>query len=478
MMKTFYWHDYETWGANPSIDRPSQFAGVRTDESLNVISDPLVIYCQPPVDVWPHPEACLVTGISPQTARKEGLPECDFIAKIHREMAQPGTCTVGYNSLRFDDEVTRYTLFRNYFEPYAREYQYGNSRWDIIDMVRLVYALRPDGIEWPMVDGKPSFRLENLTIANGILHESAHDAYSDVDATIKLAKLIKDSKPELYSYVLANKGKREVSQMIDVERRRPLLHISSRFPSTRGCAGLVAPIAMHPVNRNAVIAFDLSVDPSPMARMSAEEIRERVFTSEADLPEGEQRLPVKLIHLNKCPILATPKLLDTSASERLGIDKQECERNWHTLLGLDVANKLQDMYRLDDFATPEDIEARLYDGFISDQDKPVMQEVRSASPAMLAEQAFAFKDGRLNSMLFPYRARNFNNSLNPADQTQWREWVKQRLLHGSDRRLSRDQLITRIGELELNHAEESGKLHLLQQLRSYVAEISAQFDLG
>ena len=117
MTTTLYWHDYETTGATPARDRPSQFAGVRTDEALNVIGEPLVIYCQPPRDILPHPVASLVTGITPQLAESEGLPEREFISRIHAELAQPGTCGVGYNSIRFDDEVTSYTCYSKFIDP-------------------------------------------------------------------------------------------------------------------------------------------------------------------------------------------------------------------------------------------------------------------------------------------------------------------------------------------------------------------------
>jgi exodeoxyribonuclease-1 len=134
---SFYWHDYETFGANPSIDRPSQFAGIRTDSELNIIAEPLEVFCQPAPDFLPQPMACLITGITPQHALANGVNEAEFMAIVHKELAAPGTCGVGYNSIRFDDEVTRYGLYRNFYEPYGREWQNGNSRWDLIDVVRL-----------------------------------------------------------------------------------------------------------------------------------------------------------------------------------------------------------------------------------------------------------------------------------------------------------------------------------------------------
>ena len=142
MPDTFYWHDYETFGADPTRDRPVQFAGLRTDRDLNPVGEPLVVYARPADDCLPHPQACLITGISPLAALAQGIPECDFIGRIHAELAQPHTCGVGYNSLRFDDEVTRFTLYRNFYDPYAREWQNGNSRWDIIDLLRTAIRLQ------------------------------------------------------------------------------------------------------------------------------------------------------------------------------------------------------------------------------------------------------------------------------------------------------------------------------------------------
>ena len=187
---SIYWYDFETFGNNPRRDRASQFAGIRTDEDLNIIGDPLVMYCKPANDFLPNPMACLITGITPQLTLEKGIAEAEFTRRILEEFAQPGTCVAGYNSIRFDDEVTRQLLYRNFHDPYEREWKNGNSRWDIIDMVRLCAATRPEGIEWPKKeDGSNSFRLEELTKANGITHAEAHDALSDVLATIEFAQV-------------------------------------------------------------------------------------------------------------------------------------------------------------------------------------------------------------------------------------------------------------------------------------------------
>jgi exodeoxyribonuclease-1 len=247
MTETFYWHDYETWGADPSRDRASQFAGLRTDLDLNPIGEPLVIYAKPADDFLPHPEACMVTGISPQLAYEQGAPEADFFRFIHEELSTPGTCALGYNTLRFDDTVTRFGFYRNFYDPYEREYANGNSRWDLIDVVRLTRALRPEGINWPTKDdGSNSFRLEDLTAANEIEHAGAHDALVDVKATIALARLLKQAQPKLFDYVFTHRDKNSINILLDVVNPKPVVHSSMRFPARLGCVASVLPLIRHP----------------------------------------------------------------------------------------------------------------------------------------------------------------------------------------------------------------------------------------
>lgn len=425
-MNSLYWHDYETWGANPAADRPAQFAGVRTDEALNIIGEPLMIYAKPTADLLPNPEACLITGITPQHAVAEGLSEPQFIARIHREFAEPGTCGVGYNSLRFDDEVTRYTLFRNFYDPYEREWKNGNSRWDLIDVVRMMYALRPEGMNWPThPDGSPSFKLEDLSAANGLSHESAHDALSDVYATIALAKRIRELQPRLYDYAYSLRLKQTVQAQFDWINKKPLLHTSSRFPAAQACTALVMPLAPHPVNKNAVIVYNLAVDPSPLLSLTAEEIAARLFVSEADLPEGQARVPLKLVHANKSPMLAPLSMLTEPVAERLCIDRAQCEHHWQLLKDADLNEKLRAVFAEREFPASADPEQQLYTGFIPNEDRALMAQVREASGEQLAQ--FSFKDARLNAILRRYRARHFPESLSPEEDLWWQEQVYERL---------------------------------------------------
>lgn len=431
---TYYWHDYETFGADPSRDRPVQFAGLRTDADLNPVGEPLVIYSRPANDYLPHPQACLITGITPQLALEKGLAECEFIARIHEELSQPGTCGVGYNSIRFDDEVTRYTLYRNFYDPYAREWQNGNSRWDIIDMVRAAHALRPEGIEWPLrEDGQPSFRLEDLTAANGIAHGAAHDALSDVEATIALARLVRDRQPRLYDYVNKNRDKKSALSMLDVDSLRPVLHVSGMFGAARDNIALIAPLAAHPQNKNEIICYDLMADPHDLLSESPEELTQRLYTRADDLPEGVQRPGLKSVHINKCPVLVTAKMADSATAERLGIDGALCRAHLAALREAKSSDsagfirRMQEIASGRDFPPQTDPDRMLYAGFLPSSDKRLLDAVRDATPEELAGGSYPFEDERLPELLFRYRARNFPDSLSMAEQEQWETYRFQRL---------------------------------------------------
>ncbi len=469
MTFSFYWHDYETWGTDPRRDRPSQFAGIRTDAELNVIGKPLIQYCKPADDMLPHPKACLVTCITPQYAMANGVAEAEFFQAIHHEMAKPGTCSVGYNNIRFDDEVTRFGLYRNFFEPYAREHMNGNSRWDIIDVVRLTRALRPEGIEWPIKDdGVTSFRLEELTVANGIEHAEAHDALSDVYATIAMAKLIKEKQPRLFEYQLKMRNKQLVAEQLNVTSKQPVLHVSSKYPAKDGCIAMVAPLVNHPINKNSVVVYDLRVDPTKMIELSAEEIQQRVFISQADLPDGVERIPLKEVHINKCPVVVPMGTLTDSAADEWGIDVAQAEKHLDMIRQAGLDTKIQQVYTGQDFGPITDPDQALYGGgFFSDGDRRLMEYVRATPVAELADLNLDFSDERLPEMLFRYRARNWPQSLSVEERTRWNEFRQQRLCSQEMGGITLEEYRSTLSRMMVDPALGEDKRRVLSELADW-----------
>ncbi|WP_158968854.1 exodeoxyribonuclease I [Paraglaciecola sp. L3A3] len=468
---SIFWHDYETWGANPQKDMPCQFAGIRTDLELNIIDEPLMMFSQIASDCLPNPYACLVTGITPQKTLREGLIERDFIAKIHHEFSKENTCVAGYNNIRFDDEITRYTLYRNFYDPYAREWQNGNSRWDIIDLARACYALRPEGIEWPLKEsGQPSFKLEDLTKANNVEHQDAHDAMSDVYATIAIAKLIKQAQPKLYDYIFTLRNKKKVLELINCEQLTPLVHVSSKISSEHGCCTWIVPIGFHPTNKNAVIVLNLAQDPSPLFNLDPEQVRDKLYTPSNMLEEGEERLPIKLIHINKCPVLAPAKTLTTDNAERLNIDRQACLDNLQKIKNNpSLLTKLQEVYTDNHDREPLDADYALYTGgFFSSADKYLMQQVVTANLQELTELTLPFEDERLNTLLFRYRARNFPQCLNQTETEKWQRYRQFKLTdESSNASIKLTEYLQLLEQLSIEHKNNPEKLELLKTLYIY-----------
>jgi len=471
---TFLWHDYETFGAQPRRDRPAQFAAIRTDAELNEIGEPIMLYCQPANDFLPDPQACLITGITPQTCLERGIPEHAFAAEIEKALSATGTIGVGYNTIRFDDEVTRFLFWRNLIDPYAREWQNGCGRWDLLDVVRTAYALRPDGINWPThPDGRPSFRLEDLSKANGLAHEAAHDALSDVRATIALARLIRDKQPKLFDFCLGLHKKDKVAAEIGLPLRKPLLHITGMFPVERGCLGVVWPLAIHPTNRNEVLVWDLSADPSELATLDAETVRLRLFSRSADLPEGMTRLPIKSIHLNKSPIvISNLKTLSAEMGKKWNISLEEALHHAELASALpDMSALWQAVFQRQEEAI-SDVDEDLYGGFIGNGDRRLLQDLRTLSPEKLATARPAFTDPRLDELLWRYRARNFAYTLNEEELAQWEEHRSARLFEGAGGARTMDDLFAQIDTLA-ETADERAEA-ILGALYDYADSIAPQ----
>lgn len=471
MDTSFFWHDYETFGRVPRRDRPAQFAGVRTDAGLNEVGEPVMWHCQPSPDVLPDPESCLLTGILPQHCLQHGLPEHAFAAAIEAQLAQPGTIGVGYNSIRFDDEVTRFLFWRNLIDPYAREWQNQCGRWDLLDVVRCTWALRPEGIEWPLHDdGRPSFKLEHLTAANGLAHEAAHDALSDVRATIALARLIQTRQPRLWDFCLKLRRKEAVRDEIGVGR--PFVHLSGMYPVERGCLAVVWPLAPHPTNRNELIVWDLSQDPAMLEGLDAEALRLRMFTRQDELPEGVTRLPVKTIHVNKSPIVIGNLKTLGGAAERWGIDLAQAMQHAERAARLDprVQSRWAEVFARPEAGGPVDVDEDLYGGFVGPDDRRQLDRLRALSPQALAAKKPAFADPRLEELVFRYRARNFPETLDEAEQQRWLEHRHARLLEDAGGGLTLPAFFERIDEL-VETADERQQA-LLEALYDYAEGIA------
>ncbi len=436
-MASILWYDLETYGLEPRHDRIAQFACVRTSESLEPLSGGLTLHCRITPDYLPSPYACLVHGITPQKTLEEGLPEYQFAKAIRTEMMAPGTCVTGFNSIKFDDEFVRNLFYRNLFDPYEREWADGNSRWDIIDLFRATRDLRPEGMKWPdSEDGKPEFKLGRLAQANGINLVNAHDALADIEATIALARLVRARQPRLYDWYWRHRTRDSLRPLVNLAAHEPLVHTSAAYTGERGCTTVVAPVGMIPGRRDGVVAVDLRWDPEPLLSLPVDEIRRRVFGKAAELAPGE-RIPLANLRLGRCPYLAPLSILDKQAEERLGLDV-ELARKRAAALGKnpELIQKLSAVFSPGGTDKAEaDPEYRIYTGgFFRDEDKDAMDSVHemlaTLGPSRTRPQAYAlpFLDERLPQLTRRLFARNWPETLSPAERARWRSFCAGRLL--------------------------------------------------
>lgn len=471
MAASFLFYDLETFGSDPRRTRIAQFAAMRTDADLNPVEEPVSFFVRPADDLLPSPVATLITGITPQHALREGVNEVEAFARIAEEMSRPETCTLGWNSLRFDDEFVRHGLFRNFYDPYEREWRGGNSRWDLLDVMRLAHALRPEGIVWPQrEDGATSFRLEHLALANGVREGDAHEALSDVLATVGMARKFREAQPRLWEYALKLRDKKFAAGLLDTTAMAPALHISQRYPASRLCAAPVLPLARHPRFDNRVIVFDLEGDADALLQLDAEDIADRLYTPAADLPHGEKRVPLKEVHLNRSPALVAWSHLREEDFLRLQIDRSAVEASADLLrpFAAGLAEKVRQVYASERAHEPSDADASIYDGFIADGDKRRLAEVRATPPEHLDKREFGFKDSRLPELLFRYRARNWPETLSTSEHLRWDDYRRVRLTRDAGlSELTLEGYFAEIATLRLANTDDGNKQVLLDHLDAW-----------
>ena len=430
MAQTFFFYDLETSGLNPRQDRIMQFAGQRTDMDLEPIGEPYNLLVTLNDDTLPSPDALMVTGITPQKTVEEGYTEAQFARMLSEEIFTPDTIAVGFNNIRFDDEFIRHLLWRNFHDPYEWSWKDGRSRWDLLDVVRLTRALRPEGINWPLdAKGEPSNRLELITSANSIAHENAHDALADVTALIAVTKLIKQKQPQLYNYLLKMRDKKVVQQLVNMDDKKPFVYASGRYDKEFAKTTVAFPLT---TSRNGgVVVYDLRYDPTPFVGLSVEEFSAKLFASwEERQAEDFVKLPVKELQYNRCPAVAPLGVLEQGDGwQKISLDLKTVQKHQNILLNHpDFAEKLRTIFENKPaFKKLPDPEAQLHEGFLNNRDRLRVEAVRNADERELADFHPEFQDERLAPLLLHYKARNFPRSLSEDDLVQWEAWRAQHL---------------------------------------------------
>ena len=436
MGKTFFFYDLETSGLKAREDRIMQFAGQRTDLNLEPIGEPVNILVKMTDDALPSPGAINVTKITPQQTLMDGVREAEFCKYVTEEIFVPDTVAVGYNIVRFDDEFMRAILWRNFYDAYEWEWKDGRSRWDMLDVVRLTRALRPEGINWPFTDdGKPTNRLELITELNGLEHAHAHDALSDVYATIAVAKLIKEKQPKLFEYLYKMREKNAVKKLVNLEDKQPFVYASGRYSNEFNKTTVVVPFT---AGRNGnVLVYDLRYnlervlsDPLFLGHTQGRSAKLTVL-EKGDSATRSNFFPIiKELCYNKCPAVAPLAVLDSQDGwSKIGLTKEQVEENLQILMEHpEFAERMRSEYeKRPEFSPAIEPEAALYDGFLNDTDRIKVAAVRNAESRNLADFHPEFIDERLPELLLHYKGRNYPECLSESEVEAYEEYRHHRL---------------------------------------------------
>lgn len=467
MSQTFFFYDLETSGLNPRQDRIMQFAGIRTTPELEPIGEPYNVLVKLNDDTLPSPDALMVTGITPQETQSDGLTEAEFAKLLRDEIFTPDTIAIGFNNIRFDDEFVRTLFWRTFNDPYEWCWREGRGRWDILDVVRMTRALRPDGIEWPVVDGKEVNKLELITKQNGIDHLKAHDALSDVEALIAVTKLIRDKQPQLYAHLFMVKDKKKVAELVNLDDKKPFVYVSGQYEAEYHKASVAFPLTS---GRNGnVIVYDLRYDPTPLLNLSAKELAKSMFAKwEERQKDGFVKLPVKELQYNRAPAVAPLGVLEREGGwEKLSLSLEVIEKHRDILLSSpSFAENVRSLYEgRPEFPKEADPEAQLYDGFVPDVDKLRIEKVRHANADTLADMHPEFTDERLNALLLHYKARNYPQSLAEDEVGEWEQW------RGARIKRQLPAFVTRLQQLAVIHSGDDSKEYILQELQLWAESI-------
>lgn len=468
MAQTFFFYDLETSGLSGRDDRIMQFAGIRTNTDFQPVGEPINVLVALNDDTLPSPEALMVTGITPQQTTAEGYTEAQFAKFLSEEVFTDDTLTVGFNNIRFDDEFIRHLFWRNFYDPYDWCWKNGCSRWDILDVVRMTRALRPDGIVWPVdSEGKATNRLELITKENGIDHFKAHDALSDVEALIAVTKLIKEKQPQLFEYLLKMRDKNEIKKLVNLTDKQPFVYTSGRYDSEFNKTTVGFPLTAGK-NGN-VIVYDLRIDPTQFIDLDAKLLAKKMFASwEERKAEDFIKLPVKELQYNRAPAVAPLAVLEKEDGwKRVGLDLATIEKHRKVLLGAShfAENIRTIMESRPEFKKSSDPEAQLYDGFVNDRDRLKIEAVRNAPERQLADFHPEFTDERLAPLLLHYKARNFPKTLSDTEATQWEQWRMTRL------NAQLPGFMKSLQKLVSTETDES-KLFVLQELQLWLENVA------
>jgi exodeoxyribonuclease I len=467
MQKTYLFYDLETSGLNKAFDQVLQFAAIRTDLDLNEIERHEIIVRLSP-DIIPSPGGIIIHQISLKEMSR-GIPEAEAIAKIHELLNTPGTISLGYNTLGFDDEFLRFSFYRNLLPPYTHQFANNCSRLDIAPLIPLYFLYKPDVIQWPKKEDKISFKLEELSRENQLAVGAAHNAMVDVIATVELAKLLRrESKTWQYALEFFDKtialervNKLASAFICQQQNFREGLLITGFHNSAYQSPVLALGGHNHYKNKT----LWLRLDDEKLSRTTPDTIAENAWVYALKAGEANFILPLTEHYAEKL-----------SPERRLQTEQNKTWLQEHPDLLFEIMNYHKE------FIYPKipdlDIDAALYQNdFFSDNEKQLCDHFHSLP---LPDKAVCLDklQGRLRTLAIRLIGRNYPEYLPEKYQQEFDVYLDRIAPDNEDNALSdyknKKRLTPKAALLEINKLKtntfDSKKIQLLDELEIYIQE--------
>lgn len=491
----FNFFDTETTGVSSS-DQILQFGSIGTDANLVNNLGENNIFCKMRPDVIPHPMATLTHKISIKTLNEKGMSEIEFSRKVNEIMMEKSlTCNLGYNTLRFDDQKVRELFFRNLMDPYAREWKNLNSRSDIFSLVKMINVIKPDVINWFYDDnGKKSLRLEHLAKVNSIKQTNAHDALSDVEATIGLASLIKNKAPEVYDFFIKLRRKDFVSKYCS-PMGNPFLYIGKGAEYEYNYATVLLPLAINHKNKNSVFCYDLRYDTS-LLYGDYETVNKRLY-SRRDNPELE-RFPIMEVSINQSPVVCPLSKINDDVFDRIRLNRADVLGRAKSILnnesGIDSVES--DIEKINNFidmilknnsmdGDKDDYYSRVYNRFYSNNERSLLDNMHVGNVDKWLN--FASLTGSVDIYNLTLRAvGNFDKDILPDSlhgkckpKEEYRNWLITRWSDKSGNYgLTVDDFFNECKKVRDDMCLNSSDDNLLRELEDYIFKMSSEYNIN
>lgn len=473
MNATYLFYDIESTGLNKCFDQVLQFAAIRTDLELNELERHEIFIKLRPC-VIPSPGG-IITHRIPITKMQQGELEVEAVKKIHALLNTPGTISLGYNTLSFDDEFLRFSFYRNLLPPYTHQFANHCSRMDLYPITVMYYLFKKEALNWPQIEGRVSLKLENLNQLNELAEGAAHNAIVDVEATLALAKKLK-SHPKMWDYVCGY-----FKKPIDLERQTELPYSFQLADREHQEALIVSGKLGHKNQFHAPAVFLgkhnhynnqtlwLRLDQENLQRTTADTIDEHTFVIRKKTAEHQlllKPLPRFLTHLSK------------SRKEIVAANRSWLQANQ------DLFDKICSYHR--DYKYPpvpeRDIYAALYDlGFPPRYEEELYAKFHQASPDKKEKIALKFADPVRQELALRLLAENYPQHLSAENKIHSTQYLDQ--LHASPHppldykntpQLTREKALAEIAELQTNQDLDDEQLQLLVELKEYLQNLSWQ----